>query len=328
MTIYREKDANLPVFRNTRVAVLGYGNQGRAQALNLRDSGAKTVIGQRPGRGFEQAKADGFKPMSVKEAIGASDVLIMALPDEVAPQVFDEQIAAALAPGQALGFVHGFNIRYGFIKPPEEVDVVLVAPKGPGSLVRSMYVAGKGVPALIAVHQDATGHAKRIALAWSCGIGAARAGVAETTFETETETDLFGEQAVLCGGVIELTKAAFDTLHEAGYEPEVAYLECVHELKQVVDLMYERGLAGMREQISNTAAYGGLTRGPRIVNDQTRAELKRILDEVKSGDFAREWAVECKAGGSKFRQLLDTEVNAPLEDAGRRARALMPWLNG
>ena len=326
LTVYREKDANLPVFRNTRVAIIGYGNQGRAHALNLRDSGAKTYVGQRPGQGFEHAKADGFDPLTPKDAVGAADVVILALPDEVAPEVFRRQIGPALTPGQAVGFIHGFNIRYGFIKPPSEVDVVLVAPKGPGSLVRSMFQEGKGVPALIAIHQDATGHAKRIALAWSCGIGAARAGVVETTFEAETETDLFGEQVVLCGGVTALAKAAFETLVAAGYEPEFAYLECVQELKQTVDLLYARGLAAMRDQISNTAAYGDVTRGPRVVTDQTRQEMIRILEEIKSGAFAKEWVAECQAGGAKFRELCAADVNTPFEQAGRRARALMPWL--
>ena len=328
MTVYREKDLNLPEFVNTRVAVIGYGNQGRAQALNLRDSGAKTTIGQRLGKSFDQAKADGFDPLPVKEAVKGADVTLLTLPDEVAPAVFAEEIAPALRPGVAIGFAHGFNIRYGFIKPPEEIDVILVAPKGPGSLVRSMYVEGKGVPALFAIHRDATGYAKRIALAWSMGIGAARAGVVETTFESETETDLFGEQVVLCGGMTALAKAAFETLVEAGYEPEFAYLECVHELKQVVDLLYERGLAGMHERISNTAEYGELTRGPRLVGDRTREEMKQILQEVKSGTFAKEWMGECQAGGAKFQQLRQADVNTPFEQAGRRVRRLMPWLAG
>jgi len=326
LTVYRDRDTNLPMLRNTRAAVLGYGNQGRAQALNLRDSLAPVVVGQRPGKSFDQAKADGFTPRPVSEAVSAADLLIVTLPDETAAEIYDKDIAPNIRPGQALGFVHGFNIRFGFITPPKEVDVIMVAPKGPGSLLRSTYVEGKGLPALFAIHQDVSRNAKRIALAWAACIGATRAGVIETTFETETDTDLFGEQVVLCGGVAALTRAAFDTLVEAGYEPEFAYIECVQELKQIADLIYEHGLGAMRDRISNTAEYGDLTRGPRIVNDETRKEMKRILEEIRSGQFAKEWIAEHRAGGEKFRRLHEADVDSLMERAGKTVRNLLPWI--
>ncbi len=325
LTIYNEQHADLANLAGKRVAVIGYGNQGRAHALNLRDSECTVVIGQRPGRSTDRARQDGFEPISVAEA-AASDLVIVTLPDESAADIYTAEIEPSLRTGAALGFVHGFNIRYGFIAPPDGVDVVMIAPKGPGTLVRSIYLEGKGIPALIAIHQDATGHARDTALAWAAGIGCTRAGVVETTFACETETDLFGEQVVLCGGVSALTKAAFTTLVEAGYEPEFAYLECVHELKQVVDLLYARGLSGMRDAISNTAEYGDLTRGPRIVSDDVRQEMKRILEEVRDGSFAREWIEEFRSGGKRFRALYDADVATPYEDAGARVRALMPWL--
>jgi len=325
LTIYNEQHADPDFLLGKRVAVIGYGNQGRAHALNLRDSGCTVIIGQRPGGSADRAIEDGFAPVSVTEASSA-DLLIVTLPDESAADIHAAQIVPALRRGATLGFVHGFNIRYGFITPPEGVDVVMVAPKGPGTLVRSIYLEGKGIPALMAIHQDATGHARDTALAWAAAIGCTRAGVVETTFAGETETDLFGEQVVLCGGVSALTKAAFETLVEAGYEPEFAYLECVHELKQVVDLLYARGLSGMRDAISNTAEYGDLTRGPRIVSDAVRAEMKRILEEVRDGSFAREWIEEFRGGATRFRSLHDADVNTPYEQAGVRVRALMPWL--
>jgi len=326
--VYREQDANLPVFVNTRVAVVGYGNQGRAQALNLRDSRVHVVVGQRPGSSWDRARADDFHPRPVGEAVREADLVILTLPDEQAPAVFEEEISPALRAGQALGFAHGFNVRFGFINAPADVDVVLVAPKGPGSLLRSLYVDGKGLPALLAVHQDATGHAKRIALAWAMGIGCARAGVVETTFASETETDLFGEQVVLCGGVPELMHAAFETLVEAGFEPEFAYLECIHELKQIVDLVYARGLQGMREQISNTARFGGLTRGQRLVPAVARQEMKRMLEEIRDGRFAREWMAEHRAGSSTLREQDRIGSKAQIEHAGEAVRRLMPWLAG
>ncbi len=326
LTVYRADDADLSVLRGVRVAVVGYGNQGRAHALNLRDSGVEIVIGQRPGVSADRANADGFTPESVEEAIPHVGLVILSLPDESASAIFEQRIRGRLIAGQTLGFVHGFNIRYGFIRPPPGVDVVMVAPKGPGSLLRSLYVEGKGLPALLAVNHDATGRARATALAWAAGIGSTRAALIETTFAAETETDLFGEQVVLCGGLTALTKAAFETLVQAGYEPEFAYLECVHELKQIVDLLYERGLCGMRERISNTAEYGDLTRGPRMVNPQTQHEMEQILDEVRSGAFAREWIAEHRAGEKTFQRLQDADVNSAFERAGRVVRSWMPWL--
>ena len=286
----------------------------------------EVFIGQRPGRSADQARADGFEPQPVRQAASTADLVVLTLPDETAADIHKEHIHAAMRPGTTLGFVHGFNIRFGFIEPPPQVDVIMIAPKGPGKLLRSLYLDGKGLPALLAIHQDATGQAKRTALAWAAGIGSTRAAVVETTFACETETDLFGEQVVLCGGVSALTKAAFETLVEAGYEPEFAYLECVHELKQVVDLLYEQGLSGMRERISNTAEYGDLTRGPRIVTQQTRHEMKRILEEVQSGAFAREWITEARRGGPQFKKLHNADVDTLYERAGGNVRALMPWL--
>ena len=288
MRIIECDDTRAQTLGRQTVAIIGYGNQGRAHALNLRDSGVRVVIGQRPGNSFDRAVADGFQPVSVNQAATDGDLVVLALPDETAALVYEEHVAPALRPGHALGFVHGFNIHFGFIDPPDGVDVVMVAPKGPGSLLRSLYVEGKGLPALLAVERDCSGSARELALAWAAGIGAGRAAVVETTFAAEAETDLFGEQVVLCGGVTALCKAAFDTLVAAGYEPEFAYLECVHELKQIVDLVYRSGLTAMRARISNTAEYGDLTRGPRLINDQTRAEMKCILDEIRSGGFARE----------------------------------------
>lgn len=326
--VIREKDVNVEALPMPPVAVIGYGNQGRAHALNLRDSGMKVAIGQRPGASFDRAVADGFAPRSVADATAAAGLVILSLPDESASEVYERDVRGALPADAALGFVHGFNIRFGLIAPPAGVDVVMVAPKGPGTLLRSLYVEGRGLPSLLAVHRDETGRARDTALRWAWGIGSLRSGVIPTTFAAETETDLFGEQAVLCGGVSALTKAAFETLVAAGYEPELAYIECVHELKQVVDLLYERGLSGMRDRISNTAEYGDLSRGPRIVTDEVRQEMRRMLEEIRSGAFAREWIAEYRRGLPQFRAMYEADKASAYEATGRFVRGLMPWLGG
>jgi len=328
VTVYYEKDASIEPLKNRTVAVLGYGSQGHAHAQNLRDSGLKVIVAQRPGsKNYELAKEHGFDPISIPEAVAQADLVIVALPDEVQPQVYRDQIADNLKPGSALGFAHGFNIHFGQIVPPETVDVIMVAPKGPGHLVRSEFVRGAGVPCLMAVERDATGQAKQIALAWAAGIGGARAGVLETTFKDETETDLFGEQVVLCGGITALIKAAFETLVEAGYPEELAYFECMHELKLIVDLFYQGGISYMRYSVSNTAEYGDLTRGPRIITDQTRAEMRKILDEIQSGQFAREWILENQAGRPVFNALAKRDRNHPIEIVGRKLRRMMKWID-
>jgi len=326
INMLRSDGAASHMLASRTVAIIGYGNQGRAHALNLRDSGVAVIVGQRPGASLEQAREDGFNPIEVSDAVGRADLIVLTLPDESAAVIYAAGIGPHLRAGQALGFVHGFNIRFGFITPPENVDVVMVAPKGPGRLLRSLYQEGKGLPALLAVSQDATGHARQVALAWAAGIGCTRAAVVETTFAAETETDLFGEQAVLCGGVTALAQAAFETLVKAGYEPEFAYIECVHELKQVVDLLYEFGLRGMRDRISGTARYGDVTRGPRVIGEEARAEMQRLLAEIRDGTFAREWIAEYRAGAGKFRQLQEDQIDAQFERAGEAVRAWMPWL--
>ncbi|MCC7294083.1 MAG: ketol-acid reductoisomerase [Phycisphaerales bacterium] len=326
LTVYRRSEVDRSLLSGATVAVVGYGNQGHAHALNLRDSGVRVVVGQRPGRGFDRAAADGFQPLPVGEAVAGADWVILTLPDETAADVFARDIAPALKPRTTLGFVHGFNLRFGFIAPPPGSDVIMVAPKGPGALLRSLYAAGKGLPALAAVAQDASGRAFDRALAWADAIGSTRAGVLRTTFAEETETDLFGEQVVLCGGVSALTQAAFETLVEAGYTPEFAYLECVHELKQIVDLLYERGLTAMRDRISNTAEYGDLTRGPRVIGPEAREQMKQILEEIRSGRFAAEWLAEARGGGAKFKALHEADSATEYERAGQFVRSLMPWL--
>jgi len=326
--IFDRQEVQMDALEGRTVSIIGYGNQGRAHALNLHDSGLAVVVGQRNGPSFDRAVADGLKVLSVSVAAQRSDLIILCLPDETAATVYAEHLAPNLKPGQTLGFVHGFNIRFGFIDPPPGVDVIMVAPKGPGSLLRSLYLEGKGLPVLLAVERNPSGSALATALAWAAGIGADRAAVVETSFATETETDLFGEQAVLCGGITALCKAAFETLVEAGYEPEFAYLECVHELKQIVDLIYESGLTAMRSRISNTAEYGDLTRGPRLINDQARAEMKRVLAEVRDGRFAKEWLAENRQGRPTFNQLHDADADTDFERAGQAVRKLMPWLTG
>ncbi len=324
LKIHRESDIQPAGSGDLEVAIIGYGNQGRAHALNLRDSGARALIGQRPGKSHDRATADGFKPQTVALACKDAALVIVTLPDESAPEIYDREIRPALRPCQTLGFVHGFNIRFGFISPPSNIDVIMIAPKGPGTLLRSSFEQGRGIPALMAIHQDASGHAKQTALAWAAGIGCARAAIIETTFAEETETDLFGEQVVLCGGLTALCKAAFETLVQAGYTPEFAYLECVHELKQIADLLYARGLSGMRDAISNTAEYGDLTRGPRIIDDHVRAEMRRVLDEVRSGAFAKEWIAEHRSGGKKFKELHAADLGTAFEKAGETVRSWMP----
>lgn len=327
MKVYYEQDADLSILKNKVIAVLGYGSQGHAHALNLRDSGCNVVVGLKPGGpSWERAKKDGFEPMLPKEASEKADLIMILVPDQTQPALYKECIEPVLKPGKMLLFAHGFNIHYGQIVPPKEVDVALVAPKGPGHLVRREFQRGAGVPCLVAIHQDATGEALAKALAYAKGIGGARAGVIETTFKEETETDLFGEQVVLCGGVSALIKAGFETLVEAGYQPEIAYFECLHELKLIVDLIYEGGLAFMRYSISDTAEYGDLTRGPRIINEQVRAEMKKILEEIQSGQFAREWILENQAGRPVLNALRKREAEHPIEEIGKKLRAMMPWL--
>lgn len=326
LTIYRHADASLEPLRGKIIAVIGYGNQGRAHALNLRDSGLNVIVGQRAGRSFDRACEDGFQPLAVREAVARANLVILTLSDESAADIYHREVAPTLAPDITLGFVHGFNIRFGYIRPPSTSDVIMIAPKGPGTLLRSLFLDGKGLPALMAIECDRSGRARETALAWAVGLGATRAGVVETTFARETETDLFGEQVVLCGGLSALTKAAFETLVEAGYEPELAYLECVHELKQIVDLLYERGLSAMRDRISNTAEYGDLTRGPRIIGPEVRQKMKEVLEEIRSGIFAQEWIDEYRRGGQRFKALHQADVGSLYEKAGEAVRSLMPWL--
>lgn len=327
MRIYKDEDVSMEILKDKVIAVLGYGSQGHAHALNLRDSGLNVIVGVRKGgKSYERAKRDGFDPLSVREASEKADIIMVLLPDQEQPIVYKNEIEPGLRNGKMLLFAHGFNIHYNQIVPPPDVDVAMVAPKGPGHLVRREFVKGAGVPCLVAVHQDATGEAFKKALAYAKGIGGTRAGVIETTFKEETETDLFGEQVVLCGGVTALIKAAFETLVEAGYQPEVAYFECLHELKLIVDLIYEGGLSFMRYSISDTAEYGDLTRGPRIINEQVRAEMKRILKEIQSGEFAREWILENQAGRPVLNALRKKEKEHLIEEVGKKLRSLMPWL--
>ncbi len=325
--MYYDADADMGLLKGKTVAIIGYGSQGHAQAQNLRDSGINVIIAEVEGtENFETAKKHGFAPMSAAEASKKADIIQILVPDEIQPKVYNAEIKANMVAGKALVFSHGFNIHYGQIIPPKEVDVYMVAPKGPGHLVRSVYQEGKGVPALIAIYQDASGKAKQIAMAHAVGIGAGKAGIIETTFKDETETDLFGEQAVLCGGVTELIKAGFDTLVEAGYEPEMAYFECCHELKLIVDLIYNNGLSYMRYSISNTAEYGDYTRGHRIITDETKKEMKKILTEIQNGTFAREWLLENQVGCPSFRAARKAGSETQLEKTGKELRDMMSWL--
>jgi ketol-acid reductoisomerase len=328
MRIFYDTDASLDFLRGKKIGVIGYGSQGHAQAQNLRDSGLQVTVAARPGSPtYEMAVEDGFTPVSAREAAEKSDIIQVLIPDHAQAATYRQDIAPSMKAGRTLLFSHGFNIHYGQIIPPKDVDVVMVAPKGPGHLVRSEYVRGAGVPALVAIQQDASGQALQTALAYASGIGATRAGVIETTFKEETETDLFGEQSVLCGGVSELIKAGFDTLVEAGYQPEIAFFECMHELKLIVDLIYRGGLAYMRYSISDTAEYGDLSRGKRIINAQTRADMKKILGEIQSGEFAREWILENQAGRPMFQAVRNREKTLLVEQIGAKLRAMMPFLD-
>ena len=324
---YYEKDGNLALLNNKTVAIIGYGSQGHAHALNLRDSGVNVVVGLHAGsQSAAKASAAGLKVLPVSDATGVADILMILVPDHIQGDLYNSEIAPHLTPGKTLMFAHGFNIHFGQIHAPAGVDVSMIAPKAPGHRVRELFSEGVGVPALVAVHQDASGNALANALAYALALGCLKAGVIETTFKEETESDLFGEQAVLCGGASELIRAGFETLVEAGYAPEIAYFECLHELKLIVDLIYEGGLGYMRFSVSDTAEYGDYTRGPRIVNQQTRQEMKKILSEIQSGEFARQWIEENKTGRHKFLALREAARNQPVEQVGRELRQMMPFL--
>ncbi len=325
--MYYDSDANLDILNNKTIAIIGYGSQGHAHALNLKDSGSKVIVGLYPGsKSATKAKEAGLDVYPVNEAAEKADLIMILLPDEVQKTVYKNEIEPHLKEGKILAFAHGFNIHFGQIMPPENVDVVMVAPKGPGHLVRRTYEQGEGVPCLFAIFQDASGQARDRAMAYAKGIGGTRGGILETTFREETETDLFGEQAVLCGGLSALIKAGFQTLVEAGYQPELAYFECLHEVKLIVDLVVEGGLANMRDSISNTAEFGDYTRGPRIVTDETRAEMRKILSEIQSGQFAREFVMENQTGKSVFTAMRRQEAEHPIEEVGKDLRAMFSWL--
>ncbi|MDY6939733.1 MAG: ketol-acid reductoisomerase [Cyanobacteriota bacterium] len=325
--MYYDEDANLDLLADKTVAIVGYGSQGHAHALNLKDSGINVIVGLYPGsKSAPKAKDAGLVVHTVADAAKAADLIMILLPDEVQKSVYQEEILPNLEDGNILAFAHGFNIHFGQVVPPSGVDVMMVAPKGPGHLVRRTYEQGEGVPCLFAVYQDATGQARDRAMAYAKGIGGTRAGILETTFREETETDLFGEQAVLCGGLSALIKAGFETLVDAGYQPELAYFECLHEVKLIVDLVVEGGLATMRDSISNTAEYGDYTRGPRIVDDRTRAEMKKILSEIQSGTFARDFVLENQAGKPGFTAMRRQEAEHPIEEVGKDLRAMFSWL--
>jgi ketol-acid reductoisomerase len=330
--IYYEKDAPLEPLKSSKVAVIGYGSQGHAHGQNLRDSGIEVSVAELPDTAnFKLAVEHGFSPSDIKTAMKGAVLVIVTIPDEIQAKVYSQQIEPNLAAGQTLGFCHGFNIHFNYIKPPAGASVVMIAPKGPGHLVRSEFVKGGGVPCLVAVKQQSSageaGDALDIALAWAAGIGGCRAGIIQTTFKEETETDLFGEQCVLCGGLTSLIKAGFDTLVEAGYQPQIAYFECLHEVKLIVDLIYQGGLSYMRHSISNTAEYGDLTRGSRIIDDRIRAEMKKILSEITSGSFAEEWVAEYRGGLKNFKRLYEADYNCRLEKVGRNLRGMMKWID-
>jgi ketol-acid reductoisomerase len=325
--VFYDDDADLSLLDGKTVAIIGFGSQGHAHAQNLKDSGVDVVVGLRPdSSSVQKAKDAGLRVESIADAASEGDVVMVLVPDELHRDVWDNEVRDGVAEGNLLLFGHGFSIHYGEVEPPPGVDVALVAPKGPGHLVRRQYTEGSGVPGLVAVQQDASGKAKDLALAYAKGIGCTRGGVIETTFKDETETDLFGEQAVLCGGASELVQAGFETLVEAGYDPQMAYFECLHELKLIVDLMYEKGLAGMRYSISNTAEYGDYTRGKRVITDETRAAMRKILEEIQSGDFAREWIAENRAGQENFKRMRDEQSKTKVESTGKELRSHMDWI--
>ncbi len=325
--MFYDKDADLGKLEGKTVAILGYGSQGHAHALNLKDSGVDVVVGLRADSSSrEEAVSNGLEVLDIADAASKGDIVMILLPDEKQADVYESEIKDGLQPGCMLLFAHGFTIHFGQIEPPEGVDVAMVAPKGPGHLVRRQYEAGKGVPALLAIHRDATGNAKELGLAYAKGIGATRAGVIETTFKDETETDLFGEQSVLCGGLTELVRAGFETLVEAGYDPQLAYFECMHEVKLIVDLMYEKGITGMRDSISNTAEYGDLTRGPKVIGTEARAAMKKILKDIQSGEFAKEWIAENRAGQENFQRMRAEQKEHQVEQVGTELRSMMDWI--
>ena len=328
MNIYYDKDANLDLLRKKQIAVIGYGSQGFAQANNLNDSGCKVVVGLRPdSKSWQKAENAGLKVLPIAQAAAEADIVMMLVPDELAPDVYAREVAESITPGKYLAFSHGFSIHYKFIEPPADANVFMVAPKGPGHLLRHEYNRGAGVPCLLAVNQDPTGDTRLIGLSYAAAIGGGRAGIIETSFREETETDLFGEQAVLCGGLTSLIKAGFETLTEAGYSPEMAYFECLHEMKLIVDLLYEGGISEMRYSISNTAQFGDMTRGPVVVNDETKQRMQKLLAEIQSGAFANDWMKEAREGRPLFKQLDDEAREHPIEQVGARLREMMPWLS-
>jgi ketol-acid reductoisomerase len=327
MKVYYDKDADLSLIKGRKVTIVGYGSQGHAHANNLQDSGVKVTVGLRKGgASWDKAKKAKLAVKDIGEAVKGADVVTILLPDEHHPEVYRKEIEPNIKKGAALAFAHGFNIHFGQIEPRADLDVIMIAPKGPGHLVRSTYIQGGGVPSLIAVKQDASGKARDVALSYACAIGATRAGVIETTFRDECETDLFGEQVVLCGGLTALIQAGFETLVEAGYAPEMAYFECLHEVKLIVDLIYEGGIANMRYSISNTAEYGDFTRGPRIITGKTRAEMKKILREIQSGQFAKEFILENRAGAPSLKAMRRVAAQHPVEEIGAKLRNMMPWI--